>query len=120
MAMIPRNHSLIKQLISAFDAVNDKSSSMANVDAALDFFTVHTEIFDLIGDGSGADTAFRMRIVDRYGKVLNDLEMVRERLSKTLGLMFMTGFSIQTAPQNCVTLPSRSITFIVRIRSKTR
>ncbi len=85
MAMIPGNHSLIKQVISAFTAVNDKSSSTSSVNAALDFFTVHADIFDLIGDGSGADAAFRMRVVDRYGKVLENLEIVRERLTNNLG-----------------------------------
>jgi len=85
MAMIPRDHSLIKQIVAAFDAINDKNSSSSNVDSALDFFVVHTDVFDLIGDGSGADTAFRMRVVDRYGKVLENLDMVRDRLTKNLG-----------------------------------
>ena len=85
MAMIPADSALLISGKNSFAALNDKSSSITSVETALEFFHVHEEVFEMIGDGSGADEAFRKRLVGRYGKVLNDLEKVRERLTNNLG-----------------------------------
>ena len=85
MTMIPADSALIIPAKNAFATLNEKSPSIANVENALEFFCVHKEIFQMIGDGSGADKAFQMRLIGRYGKVLNNLDKVRERLSKNLG-----------------------------------
>ena len=64
--------------------MNNKESSVANVDAALDFFTVHPEAFGWF-DGEKADEAFRRGVLGRYSVVLTDLASVRSRLSKLSG-----------------------------------
>ena len=85
MAMVAADSPIRKQVVDAFTAVNCKTVSVAEVEEALDFFQVHGEVFDWIGDGSAADEAFRRRLVGRYGKVLEDLEKVRARLTTNLG-----------------------------------
>jgi len=61
--------------------LNNKESSVANVDEALDFFAVHPEVFGWF-DGKKADEAFRRGVLGRYAVVLTDLASVRSRLNK--------------------------------------
>lgn len=85
MAMVAPESPLRHQVVAAFTAINSKSATVAEVENALEFLQVHGEVFDWIGDGSSADTAFRNRFVGRYGNVLGDLEKVRARLTANLG-----------------------------------
>ena len=84
LALVPDKAPLINDLRKAFDAINDKTSSVAKVEAALDFFRVHSEAFDWFVS-TKADEAFRRRVVGRYATVLTDLGKVRERLERSLG-----------------------------------
>lgn len=85
MVMIPGDSAILLAAKDSFAALNDKSPSITSVETALEFFRVHEEVFEMIGNGSRADEAFRKRLIGRYGKVLNDLTKVRERLTKNLG-----------------------------------
>jgi hypothetical protein len=85
LAMVPAEGTpLLEGIRNAINALNNKESSVANVDAALDFFTVHPEVFGWF-DGEKADEAFRRGVLGRYSVVLTDLASVRSRLSKLSG-----------------------------------
>lgn len=82
LAMTPAEGTpLLEGVRNAINALNNKESSVANVDAAIDFFTVHPEVFGWF-DGEKADEAFRRGVLGRYSVVLTDLASVRSRLSK--------------------------------------
>lgn len=72
---------LLEGVRNAINALNNKESSVANVDAAIDFFTVHPEVFGWF-DGEKADEAFVRGVLGRYSLVLTDLASVRSRTSK--------------------------------------
>ena len=81
-AMVPPEGTpLLHGLRNAINALNNKDTSVANVDAALEFFTVHPEVFDWF-DGRKADEALRRCVLGRYAVVLTDLVSVRARLSR--------------------------------------
>ena len=82
LAMVPPEGTpLLHGLRNAINALNNKDTSVANVDAALEFFTVHPEVFDWF-DGRKADEALRRCVLRRYAVVLTDLVSVRARLSR--------------------------------------
>lgn len=82
LVMVPAEGTpLLSGMRNAINALNNKESSVANVDAALDFFAVHPEVFGWF-DGEKADTAFKRGVLGRYSAVLTDLAAVRTRLSK--------------------------------------
>ena len=68
---------------TAFDAINDKNATAAQVEKALDILNVHPEIMD--GLKNDPDVIFRERILGRYAVILNDLQQVREKLKDVLG-----------------------------------
>ena len=81
-AMVPPEGTpLLHGLRNAINALNNKDTSVANVDAALEFFTIHPEVFDWF-DGRKADEALRRCVLGRYAVVLTDLVSVRARLSR--------------------------------------
>lgn len=82
LAMIPPEGTpLLAYLRNAINALNNKESSVANVDAAMDFFTKHPEVFNWF-DSEKVDEAFRRGVLGRYAVVLTDLASVRSRLGK--------------------------------------
>lgn len=82
LAMVPAEETtLLADIRNAMDALNNKEASVKDVDAALDFFTVHPEVFGWF-DGERADEAFRRGVLGRYSIVLTDLVSVRSRLNK--------------------------------------
>lgn len=84
LAMTPGGTPLLDGLRKALDAVNDKTAPVAKVDAALEFFRLHPEVFEWF-DGTKADDAFRVRVMGRYAAVLTDLGDTRVSLEKKLG-----------------------------------
>ena len=82
LAMIPdEGTGLLDDVRKALTTLNDKEASVASVDAARDFFTIHPEVFDWF-DGEKADDAFRRGVLGHYAVVLTDLDAVRTCLSK--------------------------------------
>ena len=82
LAMVPPEGTpLLNSLRNALNALNNKESSVANVEAALDFFSIHPEVFSWF-DGKVADEAFQRSVLGRYAVVLTDLAAVRTRLGK--------------------------------------
>ncbi len=84
LAMVPpEGTSLLNGLRNALNALNNKESSVANVETALDFFSVHPEVFNWF-DGEKADEAFKQCVLGRFSVVLTNLASVRARLSKMI------------------------------------
>lgn len=85
LAMVPEGTPLLNDLRKAFEAANDKTAPAAKVDAALEFFRLHPEVFPWF-ESAKADDAFRARVVGRYAAVLADIGKVRECLEKKIGV----------------------------------
>jgi hypothetical protein len=81
LAMVAKN--LYDMSKAAFDAINEKNPTAAQVEKALDILNVHPEIMD--GLKNDPDTVFRERILGRYAVILSDLQQVREKLKDILG-----------------------------------
>lgn len=82
LAMVPPEGTpFLNSLRNALNALNNKESSVANVEAALDFFSIHPEVFSWF-EGKVADEAFQRNVLGRYAVVLTDLAAVRTRLGK--------------------------------------
>ena len=83
-ALIPEESALAANLHKALDVVDDDMATAARVAEAHEFFETHPEVFEWF-DGKKADSAFRKRVIGRYGAVLTSLENVRKELLRKLG-----------------------------------
>lgn len=64
---------------SAFDTINDKVSDEKKVNAALKFLS-DADFFEKLSDSSARDEAFRNTILKEYSELLDQVEMVKEKL----------------------------------------
>ena len=64
---------------SAFDTINDKVSDEKKVNAALKFLN-NADFFEKLSDSSARDDAFRNTILKEYSELLDQVEMVKEKL----------------------------------------
>ncbi len=85
LAMVPNESPYLENVRKAIDAINDKNASPSRIENALEFLTLHSEVFKWF-DGTKADEAFRAHVLGRYASVLTDFDKVRSRLEKNLGI----------------------------------